>query len=347
MLLSVLLVRFWLRAHGLHQCNLPERPFSRNCQVMRKTKYQQIIDWNMRHGDHRRLGFELVGQINVLMTEANSISGASPKFAEFIPIRLVTTLEVFLRGVIAELIDEKNIYFERADKVIKGAKFDLAFAAHINRRELTVGDFVAHAVSLNSIEAVVSTLDTLLVDFPAKLKSAHPRWSEEIGEWPLPPIINDYDNVMASLARLYEVRHVLTHELPSSPFLDPAEVPKLAAAAKSFITATDWVVVEALHGAVPKTQLAMNLSTGDELRDEEAQLNTAIDKAISLEGIDRDALHTLQASWTEWADAQANLVASQVEGGSMYPMVWASEKAALTRERCEQVERLISDWMDK
>ena len=150
---------------------------------------------------------------------------------------------------------------------------------------------------------------------------------------------------MSSLARLYEVRHVLTHELPSSPFLDPIEVPTLAAAAKAFITATDWVVVEALHGAVPKTQMGMNLSVGGDLHDEEAQLAAAMDEAAKLHGINLKTLTELQINWIEWADAQANLVASQVAGGSMYSMVWASEKATLTRERHEQVKRLISEWM--
>ncbi|MEP4778459.1 MAG: lysozyme inhibitor LprI family protein [Yoonia sp.] len=314
---------------------------------MRRSNYQKIIDWNNRHGEHRRLGGELASEIEGLMTEASALPDGFSKFVEFTPIRLVTTLEVFLRGVIAELIDEKDIYFERGDKLIKGAKLDLAFAAHIDRRELTIGDFVAHAVSLNDVDSVISTLNTLLIDFPAKLRASHPRWSEEADSWPLPPIIDDYDHVMASLARLYEVRHVLTHELPSSPFLDQIEIPKLAAAAKSFITATDWVVVEALHGAVPGTQTAMSLSMGDELREEEAQLADAMGEYNELPGIDRDALKTLQTSWAEWADAQANIVASQVEGGSMYPMIWALEKAALTRERVEQISRLMNDWIAK
>ncbi len=314
---------------------------------MRRTKYQQIIDWNERQGDHRRLGAELVHDIDRLMKEADAVSGSSPEFIEFIPIRLVTILEVFLRGVIAELIDERDDYFERSDKLVKGAKFDLAFAAHIDRRELTIGDFVAHAVSLNNVESIISTLDTLLLDFPAKLRIAHPRWAEESVDGPLPPIIEDYDLVMASLARLYEVRHVLTHELPSSPFLDPAEVPRLSTAAKSFITATDWVVVEALHGSVPRTQTAMNLSKGDELRDQQVQLTAALAEANKLDGIDRAALSALQTAWTEWADTQANLVASQVEGGSMYPMIWASEKVALTRERIEQIKRLMNEWMNR
>jgi uncharacterized protein YecT (DUF1311 family) len=314
---------------------------------MNRSNYQQIIDWNKRQGDHRRFGFELASEIDLLMTEADAALGISPRFADFIPIRLVTILEVFLRGVIAELIDGKAIYLERSDKLIKGAKLDLAFTAHINRRELTVGDFVAHAVSLNKVESIIGTLDTLLVDFPAKLKAAYPRWSEESSSWPLPPVIDEYDQVIGSLSRLYEVRHVLTHELPSSAFFEPTEVTKLATAAKSFITATDWVVVDALHGSVPKTQIAMNLGKQDELLYEEARLLAAMEEAIRLHGIDCDALSALQISWTEWADAQANLVASQVEGGSMYPMVWASEKAVLTRERIDQIERLVREWMEK
>lgn len=328
----------------LSQTSLADATILGKYQVMLKSKHQQIIDRNSRHGNQRRLGLELVNEINAFMAEHTSILDASPRFSEFIPIRLVTVLEVFLRGIIAELIDEKDIYFERAEKLLKGTKLDLTFAAHINRRELTIGDFVSHTVSLNSIESVISALDVLLVDFPLKLKTSHPRWSEEADEWPLPPIMDNYNRVIESLNRLYEVRHILTHELPSSSPLDPKELPKLVTATKSFITATDWIVVEALHGAISKTQSAMNLGAYDELQDTEIQLNSAVKEAAFLEGIDPDAFHALQALWEDWADAQANLVASKVEGGSMYPVVWASEKAALTRERCDQVMRLIREW---
>lgn len=311
---------------------------------MRRSSYQQIIDWNERRADNPRLGRELIYQIDALCVNAGPVAGLTSPFIEFIPIRLVTILEVFLRGVISELVDGGEAYFVRGERLAKGAKIDLAFAAHVDRRELTIGDFVAHAVSLNGIDAVVSVLDTLLDGYAAKLKRAHPRWSEESAEWPLPPIVNDYDAMMASLARLYEVRHVLTHELPSSPVFDPTEALPLAASARAFIEATDWVVVEALHGAVPRTQMAMNASAGDRLREEEAKLMAALGEVGLLGGIDQNALNALQSAWTAWADAQANLVASQVEGGSMYSMIWASEKALLTRERVDQLIRLKRDW---
>lgn len=314
---------------------------------MKRSSYQQIIDWNERRGDRPRLGIELVGQIETLRVDVASLAELSSTFVEFIPIRLVTTLEVFLRGVISELVNGRDEYFERGEKLAKGAKIDLAFAAHVNRRELTVGDFVAHSVSLNSVDAVLSVLDTLLGGFTAKLKLAHPRWSEEAGDWPLPPIIDDYDTVVASISRLYEVRHVLVHELPRTPVFDPDEVQNLAAAAKAFIAATDWVVVEALHGTVTRTQTAMNLSASDDLHQEEARLSETLREVAALDGIDPNALRALQEGWTEWADAQATLVASQVEGGSIYAMIWASEKSVLTRERRDQLARLKREWMDR
>lgn len=288
---------------------------------------------------------ELVAQIDALHADVNPISAFASPFVEFVPIRLVTTLEVFVRGVIAELVNGAQQYFERGERLAKGSKIDLTFAAHVDRRELTIGDFVAHAVSLNSIEAVVSSLDTLLDDFAMKMRQAHPRWLEEQADWPLPPIVEDYDVMMASLSRLFEVRHVLTHELPSSPVFDPAEASQLMAAARAFIEATDWVVVEALHDAIPRTQHSMNISADDHLRGDEVRLTEVLNEVASLEGIDRDALRALQTAWEKWSDEQASLVAAQVEGGSMYTMVWASEKAVLTRERIDQLVRLKTDWM--
>lgn len=314
---------------------------------MRRSSYHHIIDWIERRGDNPRLSMELIGQIDALCMDASFAAELSSRFFEFIPIRLVTTLEVFVRGVVSELVNSREEYFERGEKLVKGAKIDLAFAAHVNRRELTIGDFVAHAVSLNSVDAVLSVLDALLGDFTAKLKVAHPRWAEDTNEWPQPPIIGDYDAMVASLARLYEVRHILAHELPQTPVLDPNEVQHLTAAAKVFITATDWVVVEALHGALPRTQAEMNASANNHLDQEEIKLLETLGEVAALKDIDTNALQTLQEGWTKWANAQATLVASQVEGGSMYPMIWASEKAALARERRDQLARLKSEWMDR
>lgn len=313
---------------------------------MKHSTYQQIIDWNQRRGGHPRLGMELVTQIDSLQAEGNKVGALDSVYLEFVPIRLVTTLEVFLRGVIGELVDKGEPYFSRAEKFTKGAKIDLAFAAHVDRGELTIGDFIAHAVPLNSAESAVAALGTLIDGYVPKLKSSHPRWSEEIDTWPLPPILADYDAMMAALSRLYTVRHILTHELPAERVLDPIEVPTLIASCRAFVEATDWVVVECLHGSVPKTQMSMNLQAAGGLRNEEERLAARIERVKALPGINVAVLEAVQAVWQRFADAQADLVASQVEGGSMHSMIWAGEKESLVKDRIEQLERMDSQWMN-
>lgn len=287
---------------------------------------------------------ELIAQIDALHADADRVATLASPYFEFIPIRLVTTLEVFVRGVIAELVNGGQQYFERGVRLAKNAKIDLAFAAHVDRRELTVGDFIAHAVSINNIEAVFSNFDTLFGEFGTKIKTIHSRWSEERDEWPLPPIINDYDSMLASLSGLFDVRHVLTHELPSSRVFDPAEASRLTVAVRTFIEATDWLVVEALHGSVARTQAGMTTSADDSLHAEEVRMTAVLEEVVALNGMNRDAFHALQSAWARWADEQASFVAAQFEGGPMQPMVWASEKAALTRERIDQLIRLKGEW---
>ncbi len=70
---------------------------------------------------------DLVRQIDHLRAEVDAITGIAPLHIQFVPIRLITILEVFLREVIAELVDAEEISFERVDKLVKGAKINLAF----------------------------------------------------------------------------------------------------------------------------------------------------------------------------------------------------------------------------
>lgn len=314
---------------------------------MRRSSYQQIIDWNVRRGQYRRLGIELIGQINALRAELDVIAGIAPLHIQFVPIRLVTILEVFVREVIAELVDGDEVIFERAEKLVKGTKIDLAFAAYVDRRELTIGDFVAHTVSLSGVDGIMNILDTLVGRFADRLQKVHPRWTEEIDAWPLPPIVADYDLMMTSLARLFEVRHVLTHELPSGTVFESEELPNLIAATSMFIEATDWSVIEVLRGSVPQTQSVMNKVAAEDLRREEEELNATLAKVGALPGIDRDAVEALQEAWVDFADRHASLIASQVEGGSMYPSLWTGEKVSLVRDRIAQLKGMLENWWNR
>lgn len=314
---------------------------------MRKTSYEQIIEWKKRRGGHPRLGAELVFRIDTLKRSVNGISPAQSELLEFVPIRLVTILEVFVRDIVAELVDHSNYFFERGEKLAKGAKVDLAFAAHVDRNELTIGDFVAHSVSFNDVGAVFNILGSLVDDFATKLKSSHPRWTEEINSWPQTPVVRNYDDMMASLNHLYSVRHILTHELPMHVVTDKSNIENFIKATSEFILATDWVIIDVTQGSTPKTQIEMNQIAGNDLEENESILADKVNEIKSLNGLDHQKFDELQEAWENFANQQASLVASQVEGGSMQPMIWAGEKSSLLRERSSQLERIRMGWMDQ
>lgn len=112
-------------------------------------------------------------------------------------------------------------------------------------------------------------MDTLIGGFANKLQTAHSLWKEEAQEWPLSPIVTDYSAMMASLVRLFEVRHVLTHEPPSGTVFNSEELQDFIDAVRKFVEATDWSVIGVLRGSVPRRQLVMNMTAGDEPRREE------------------------------------------------------------------------------
>lgn len=285
-------------------------------------------------------------EINRIETEWKANLHSSAYLADFIPLRLSTIIEVFVREVVRELVDFGQPYYGKAQKFTKDVKFDFLFQEHGSKQAFSIGDFVAHAVSASSVENILSTLTELLPDFLGKMKKSHPRWTEEKADWPLKAIITDWDLTIQNLKRMLEVRHIIAHELPEGEFYNKDEISDFISATRDFIEACDWVVVDCLQGSTPKTQIRMNYSAGEELEQREGELSAIISEAKKLNGIDHKKFLRANKKWQKFADSEAKLIADQVKGGSMYPMIFMSEKARLIEERIDQIEGMIVAWMD-
>lgn len=206
---------------------------------MRQPNPDHIIEWRERRAFQSGAAFDIKNRLNDLGKAWRN--SPSPYMAEFVPMRISTCIEVYVRELVRELIDAGNPYSDQAAKLVKNARLDLAFAAHLAGKRLSIGDFVAHSVSINDIAAVISIFTTLIVDFIPKLKTAHALWTEDECSWPLDPIIEDYERTVSSLSKMFEVRHVLTHELPDASVVDDLDIEELCKAASLFVDACDWV----------------------------------------------------------------------------------------------------------
>lgn len=303
---------------------------------MGKSDVENMLEWKKRReqsGGNFTLAYDLQELSRLWRSKGDEIA----EFADFIPMRLVTIIEVFTREVIRELIDAGLPYLEKAERLSKGAKLDFALLAGLQGRQLSVGDLIAHTVSINEPGRIVAYLNELIPDFVQRLKVSHPRWIEERETWPLEPIIADFDGMMANLSRLFTVRHIVTHELPSEQAFHPSEIVGFLHAAREFIEATDWVLVGTLRDAVPRTQSGMNAQAGASLDVLEKEMDGLITAIKERGEVDTGMLDATQEAWDVYATKEAELHASLVEGGSMYPMIWAGAKEEEIRRRMESL----------
>jgi hypothetical protein len=304
---------------------------------MTTDRTKQILALKMRRGDsHSTQIFSELGRLQTLWTELSSHQAAS--LSNYVPMRLVTLIEVFVRDSIRALVDYDDRYVKSAEKLLKSVKFDYELVVGLVGRNITLGDLVAHSISTNQPDQIFATFANLDEDFVDKLKTGHTRWVEDEHDFPLPPIITDFDVMMETLGEMFEARHIVTHELPSSSPFNDNQIHEFFAATQELLDAMEWLVINLTVGTIPYSQTAMNIAGGRVVAALDDELAALLQVLHLRDDLRKEALETSQTKWKEYATAQAKFKASLVEGGSMYPMVFAAEKAALQRERIERLK---------
>jgi hypothetical protein len=64
---------------------------------------------------------------------------------------------------------------------------------------------------------------------------------------------------------VFDVKHIVVHKIPDKIPFKLAEIEGFLQSSRQFADACGWVVVECLHGAVPRTQAQMNQMEGGAL----------------------------------------------------------------------------------
>jgi hypothetical protein len=257
------------------------------------------------------------------------------RMADFVPIRLATIMEVYVRETVRKLIDSDPKYMDRSEPLTKNIKLDFILLKSLQGRRVSLGDIIAHSLPISSLAHILSIYGTLLPSFKEKLPESRERWTEDRDLSSSPPILNDVDRVLSIIERIFEVRHIVTHEMPSQPPYAIDEIPEFLTSTRDFLSATDWILIGEAKGDVPRTQMAMNMSASEGLNLVMQQMEEVAAEVQTLGDVDSEAFEASQKAWETYADAEAALHAAPVQGGSMYPMVLASQKALITRARIE------------
>jgi uncharacterized protein YecT (DUF1311 family) len=282
------------------------------------------------------LHYEFEGLVNQWL-ESRSAPGSIP---DWYLIRAVTLIEVFTRAWVAQIVDHGPPYNENAVALSKNLKIDYDLLHAISGRTITLGDVIAHSVSVNNLDGILYCLESL-IQKPLRplLEAAVDRWAVEVEGEKSIPIIGDFSDTCRLLARMFEVRHILCHELPKTEVFQVAEIEPLLAAATRFTHAAEECLAQELFGTVPLTQTDMNIRALEELEAVDKVMDRLLSDLRERRGDERarELLEDSQKAWLVFRERQCALRADPEEFATINPLLRANEATSLTKERIRQL----------
>ena len=304
-----------------------------------RDRVSEIRDIKQRQNSRSSVSFHFL----LLQHQWRDLQDKNQDVTAFFPIRAVTLIEVFTKRWITTLIDYGAPYDERAVPLAKNVKLDYETMRALHGRSITLGDLISHSTSINNFEQLMNVFETLMgKDFQQSLKEAVDRFAVEFEGKPSSPIIVDFQNNAATIAHLFQIRHILVHEYPSHPAYAVEEVTVMLDAAANFTQAIEEVCSKTLHGKIPFTTLEICESIGQEWETIDNELQDVLKRLTeSIDGQGRQLLADTQDKWQTFQKAQCEFRADNARGGSMAGILYMSEKRSLAKARLDQMHWYI------
>jgi uncharacterized protein YecT (DUF1311 family) len=311
---------------------------------MSRDRVSELILIKQRAGKYKRVPshHDIIELGNIWETR---LKGFSPS-DELVPIRIVTMLEVFLRHWIETFIDHGAPYVERASMLGPNIKYDFAIAHSLQGGSVSLGQLIAHSVSLSRLDAVCAVFKVLLGgDLFGAIAKTRDRWKDQFD--PLTegkPIIADVTHVRNIVGRLFDVRNIIVHEIPENKTHEGTDVSEFLDASAQFLHAAQEEFLFLLYGNTPMSQAETNQDAANRHAQAMAELE-GICKEIELSTSSTE-IHHVQRAWLAFKEAEAERITQWQLGGSIRPMVYSMAAAEITRARIQQIKDLEEHRMD-
>ena len=300
---------------------------------------QEIDDVRQR----RRFGLamsELPMRLFALEHAFKKHDKAQSELTRYFPVALIACVEGYFRMAIRDLIDAGEPYLSNAEKPASSLKLDFSVLRAVHGKAITVGELVAHGVPLSRLEHIDGALSNLLgKGFLQALRTTTDRWAHEVNGEPATPILSKPDEVFTDVARTFELRHIICHEIASAYEIEPEEVARCFESCVAFLRAADEFISEAIHPGAPLTQTDMNVAAGKSLAEAQERLTLALAVVRSrLDAAELAAFDESQNKWQQYCDAWADFVAGErANSGTIWPLIYTGAVEAAVQRRFEDV----------
>lgn len=284
---------------------------------------------------------ELPLRLFALETAFKNHDKADSELVRYFPVALIACVEGYFRMAIKDLIDAGEPFLTNAEKPASSLKLDFTVLRAVHGKTITVGELVAHGIQLSRLDHLEAALSNLLgTGFLQALRTTTDRWEQEVKGTPATPILVKPDQVFADVARTFELRHIICHEIASAYKIEAAEVACCFESCVAFLRAADELISETIHPGAPLSQTDMNIAAGESLREKEKLMEGAL-AAIKakLEIQEVSALDESQANWQKFRDSWVNFaVGDRENSGTIWPLLHASESERVVKRRLQEIQ---------
>jgi hypothetical protein len=164
-------------------------------------------------------------------------SALQGELLRYFPMAIVAAVESFFRMAIRDLIDSGAPFLERVQQ-FKDIKLDMAMAAAIQGRKVTLGEIVSHLLRLNNLRDINASVSVIIgEDFLDHLKNSQ----LDLPEPGLVEMNEMAGDVFAWLTHLYKLRHIYCHELASDKNPAPIDIARALFAADMLVGCSEVV----------------------------------------------------------------------------------------------------------
>lgn len=301
---------------------------------------QEIVDVRLR----RRFDFamaELSTRLFAIEHAFKELDKAESELLRYFPVAIIGCMEGYFRIAIKDIVDSGEPFLTNAERPASALKLDFSLLRAVHGKAVTVGELVAHGVQLSRLEHIEAVFSSLIgIDFLAALRTTTNRWAHEVKGEPATPILEAPDKVFADVAKTFELRHIICHEIASAYEIKSVEVARCFESCVSFLRAADELISETIHPGAPLTQTDMNIAAGKSLAEKKGQLAEAVTALKSrLDAAEITAFDEAQAKWQVYCDSWVHFVAGErAGGGTIWPLIYAKAAESVVKRRIEEVQ---------
>jgi len=253
---------------------------------------------------------------------------------KYFPIALVATMEGCFRIMAAELIDHGEIFLGNCDQLLKNQKITFDLIKAFQGKQVSVGEFVSHVVSINKLQDIDSLISTITgKNFLKELKSHRSRWEVQVLKQKDVPIIINSDKTYKNIISTFELRHIFCHETAAKIDFDYKKIEEYFLSASIFLKASVDYVSEIMHPNAPLTQTEMNIDSAKVVNDLVNETVEVKDKIIKKLSSQPDRIKILESSHEKWIDYMKEFSvfsADAYKGGSIRPLIYNTTASGIS-----------------